>query len=127
MNNTYLAIDFGGGSGRVIAGQITGGQLHLDEIYRFSNRQIKMGNHIYWDFLSLFEEMKNGIRLAVQKAIMSPVSVLTPGEWISDCWTVQEICWEIPAATVTRIQKGLRKKYSKPCHHPNITGKAAFR
>ena len=67
MNNTYLAIDFGGGSGRVIAGQITGGQLHLDEIYRFSNRQIKMGNHIYWDFLSLFEEMKNGIRLAVQK------------------------------------------------------------
>ena len=80
MNNTYLAIDFGGGSGRVIAGQITGGQLHLDEIYRFSNRQIKMGNHIYWDFLSLFEEMKNGIRLAVQKAIMSPVSALTPGE-----------------------------------------------
>ena len=67
MNNTYLAIDFGGGSGRVIAGQISGGQLHLDEIYRFSNRQIKMGNHIYWDFLSLFEEMKNGIRLAVQK------------------------------------------------------------
>ena len=42
MNNTYLAIDFGGGSGRVIAGQISGGQLHLDEIYRFSNRQIKM-------------------------------------------------------------------------------------
>lgn len=67
MNNTYLAIDFGGGSGRVIAGQITGGQLHLDEIYRFSNRQIKMGNHIYWDFLSLFEEMKTASALPYKR------------------------------------------------------------
>ena len=43
MNNTYLAIDFGGGSGRVIAGQITGGQLHLDEIYRSPTDRSRWG------------------------------------------------------------------------------------
>ena len=61
MNNTYLAIDFGGGSGRVIAGQIRDKRLEMEEIHRFPNRQIKLGGHVHWDFLALFEEMKAGI------------------------------------------------------------------
>lgn len=67
MNNTYLAVDFGGGSGRVMAASIHRGILKLEEIYRFPNRQVRMGNHIYWDFLALFEEMKTGIRQAVRR------------------------------------------------------------
>lgn len=67
MMNAYLAVDFGGGSGRVMAGTIDQGVLKLEEVYRFPNRQVRMGNHIYWDFLSLFEEMKNGLRQAVLK------------------------------------------------------------
>lgn len=64
---TYLAIDFGGGSGRVMAGSICRGVLKLEEVYRFPNRQVRLGNHVYWDFLSLFGEMKNGLRHAVVK------------------------------------------------------------
>ena len=64
MNDTYLAIDFGAGSGRVIAGQVRDGRLEMQELHRFPNRQIKLGGHVYWDFLSLFEEMKTGIRKA---------------------------------------------------------------
>ena len=67
MKEAYLAIDFGGGSGRVIAGYTSDGELCLDTIYRFQNRQVRMGGHIYWDFLSLFEDMKIGIRMAVEK------------------------------------------------------------
>ena len=67
MANTYLAADFGAGSGRVIAGSITEGCLTLDEIHRFPNRQIKLGNHLHWDFLNLFEEMKTGFCMAVKK------------------------------------------------------------
>ncbi|NDV64103.1 rhamnulokinase family protein [Bacteroides sp. 224] len=66
MKNVYLAVDFGGGSGRVMAGSIAGDRLMLEEIYRFPNRQIKLGYHIYWDFLALFEEMKTGLKKAVQ-------------------------------------------------------------
>lgn len=65
--NTYLAVDFGGGSGRVMAGSICQGVLKLEEVYRFSNKQVRMGNHIYWDFPALFDEMKNGIRQAVRQ------------------------------------------------------------
>ena len=50
MTEAYLAIDFGGGSGRVIAGYLSEGKLELDTVYRFPNRQIRMGKHIYWDF-----------------------------------------------------------------------------
>lgn len=67
MTEVYLAIDFGGGSGRVIAGYPSEGELVLDTVYRFSNRQIKLGNCVYWDFLSLFEDMKRGIRMAHEK------------------------------------------------------------
>lgn len=67
MAHTYLAVDFGAGSGRVIAGTLSDGKIVLDEIHRFGNRQIKAGNHMYWDFLSLFEEMKTGLRIAARK------------------------------------------------------------
>ena len=65
--STYLAADFGGGSGRIMAGTLIEGKLILEEVYRFGNRQIRLGNHVYWDFLSLFEEMKNGLRVAARK------------------------------------------------------------
>ena len=48
--STYLAADFGGGSGRIMAGTLTEGKLKLEEVYRFANRQIKLGNCVYWIF-----------------------------------------------------------------------------
>lgn len=63
----YLSIDFGANSGRVIVGYFHHDELVLDEIHRFQNRSVKLGNHLYWDFLYLFEEMKTGMKLAVQK------------------------------------------------------------
>ena len=66
MKNTYLAVDFGGGSGRVMAGYIDGGKLILEEVHRFGNRQVKLGNHVYWDFPALFQDMKDGLKKAAQ-------------------------------------------------------------
>ena len=51
----------------MMAGTIDNGRLTLEEVYRFPNRQIRMGNYIYWDFLALFGEMKTGLRLAAHK------------------------------------------------------------
>ncbi len=67
MKVAYLSIDFGANSGRVIVGYFHQDELIIDEIHRFKNRSVKMGNHLYWDFLYLFEEMKIGMRLATQK------------------------------------------------------------
>ena len=65
--NTYLAADFGGGSGRIIAGSLLHGKLELEEVHRFPNRQVKLGNHVYWDFPALFEDMKTGLKQAAQR------------------------------------------------------------
>ena len=65
----HIAADFGASSGRIIAGYYNPdkNKIELDEIYRFPNRQIKLGNTLYWDFLYLFEELKTGLKKALYK------------------------------------------------------------
>jgi len=63
----YLALDLGAGSGRAIVGIIKNGRLTLDEVYRFNNTPVKLGNTLYWNFLSLFTNIKEGIYQAVKK------------------------------------------------------------
>lgn len=84
MLMTYLAIDFGGGSGRVIAGTITKEngkeELTMQLVHRFHNRQVRLGDHVYWDFLALFEDMKTGLRKAAQLGLkVSGIAVDTWG------------------------------------------------
>lgn len=81
---TYLAIDFGGGSGRVIAGTITDEKgekkLTMQLVHRFQNRQVRLGNHVYWDFPALFEDMKPGLKKAAQLGLkVSGIAIDTWG------------------------------------------------
>jgi rhamnulokinase len=39
----------------------------MEEVHRFGNRQVRLGNHVYWDFPALFEEMKAGLKKAAAK------------------------------------------------------------
>lgn len=64
---TYLAVDFGGGSGRVMAGRVENGTVSLDEVHRFPNRQVRIGRHLYWDFPALFDEMMKGLKMAASR------------------------------------------------------------
>lgn len=60
-----IAVDFGAGSGRVMAGRVDGdGVMHITELHRFANRRVQLGHHIYWDFPALFAEMMEGLRKA---------------------------------------------------------------
>ncbi|MDE5638502.1 MAG: rhamnulokinase [Odoribacter sp.] len=63
----YIAADFGAGSGRVIIGTFSGGNVELEEVHRFPNRQICLGGTLYWDFPALFEELKTGLKKAFAK------------------------------------------------------------
>ena len=66
MNTTtHLAVDFGGGSGRVIAGTLDAeGRLTIKEIHRFANGPVERFDHLYWDFRRLADEMLEGLRKA---------------------------------------------------------------
>ena len=70
---TYLAIDFGGGSGRVVAGTIISEngekRLSMQLVHRFGNRQVRLGEHVYWDFPALFADMKEGLAKAARMGL----------------------------------------------------------
>ena len=73
--NIHLACDFGGGSGRVMAGWLEDGTVRLEEIHRFQNRQVRLGDTLYWDFPALFQDMKDGLRKAAERYGSSIVSI----------------------------------------------------
>ncbi len=73
---TYLAVDLGAESGRVIAGTIQGGKLDLQEINKFPNGATQgEDGHLHWDTLRLFDDIKKGLKLAREKYGEALVSV----------------------------------------------------
>jgi len=71
----YLAIDLGAESGRVMAGIWNGKTLRLDELHRFANGPVALGETIRWDVLRLWAEIQNGLMLAGKKYGKKIVSV----------------------------------------------------
>ena len=65
---TFLAFDLGAESGRAVVSRLEGGRLHLEEIHRFANGPVRVHDHLYWDVLRLFEEIKRGLSLGARKA-----------------------------------------------------------
>jgi rhamnulokinase len=63
----YLAIDLGAESGRIMVGKYNGKCLEVEEIHRFSNDPIWLGEHLHWDVPGLLKEIKQGIRLGAKK------------------------------------------------------------
>ncbi len=61
MTKRVLAFDFGASSGRAIIGCFDGEKITLEEVHRFSNDPVSVGNTVYWDVLRLFYEIKQGI------------------------------------------------------------------
>jgi rhamnulokinase len=58
---TFLAIDLGASSGRVIAGRWDGERFELEELHRFPNGPVQVQGHLHWDVLRLWQEIKTGI------------------------------------------------------------------
>lgn len=55
----YLAIDLGAESGRVMAGLWNGRKLRLEEIHRFANGGVSLGDTYRWDVLRLWAEIQH--------------------------------------------------------------------
>lgn len=66
-NSKFLAFDFGAESGRALLGVIENDKLRLEEIHRFPNTPVRTLGNLHWDVLKLFDEIKQGLRLALQE------------------------------------------------------------
>lgn len=79
MEKRILAFDFGASSGRAVAGIFDGETIRLEEIHRFENVPVKMGDTLYWDLPRLFHEVKQGLVKAEQNSGFDSVAVDTWG------------------------------------------------
>lgn len=66
-DSKFLAFDFGAESGRALLATIKDGKLSLDEIHRFPTACVSTLGHMHWDVLRLFDEIKHGLKLALEK------------------------------------------------------------
>lgn len=74
-----LAFDFGASSGRAIIGEFDGKIITLKEVHRFSNDPVMLNETLYWDFLRLFFEVKQGIIKAKEDGGFESIGVDTWG------------------------------------------------
>lgn len=60
----FLAFDFGASSGRAILAEKRDSKITIEEIYRFSNEPVFLGDKYIWDFPRLLNEMKKALKKA---------------------------------------------------------------
>lgn len=61
QHKQLLAFDFGASSGRAMLGRFDGDRIDLEEMHRFPNDPVQVGDTLYWDVLRLFHEIKQGL------------------------------------------------------------------
>jgi rhamnulokinase len=71
----YLAVDMGASSGRHVLGHFDGQLLRLEEVFRFENGPVEATDKLYWDLLSLWSQICQGLRAAGSKTNGKIVSI----------------------------------------------------
>ncbi len=78
------AVDLGATSGRVMVGTVAtgdgGDRLELEEVHRFPNGAVRVGDGLFWDVLGLHREVLVGLRRAVAAGHLDAVGI--------DSWAV---------------------------------------
>ncbi len=74
-----LACDMGASNGRIVYGILEDGTLIIRELHRFVNRPVRLGGVLYWDFLQLFQEIKNGLAAAAKEGL--PIDTMGLNSW----------------------------------------------
>ena len=59
----YIAVDLGASNGRVIVGDLNS----IEVISRFPSRPVRIKKTIYWDFLGLMADIREGLKAAFRK------------------------------------------------------------
>lgn len=66
---TFLGLDLGAGSGRAVLGFLDRKGLRIREIHRFVNEPVRLGDRLYWNFLSLWSNVIESLRICGRAGI----------------------------------------------------------
>jgi sugar (pentulose or hexulose) kinase len=72
---TFIAVDLGAGSGRVIAATTDFSKIELEELHRFDNPGTDLPGGSFWNLIGLYREIIEGLRRAVERHGDSIVSI----------------------------------------------------
>ena len=61
MKKSYLAIDMGASSGRLVVGHFDGKKIELEEAYRYENGPVEMNGSLFWDLPGLWKNVQTGL------------------------------------------------------------------
>ena len=85
---SYLAVDLGASSGRVIVGRLAHGVVTLEEAHRFPTPFIESDGHFRWDLKALSNHIEVGIAKGLQLA--PEVRSLSVDSWAVDFVSVDD-------------------------------------
>ncbi len=105
----YLGIDLGAESGRVMAGAWDGRAIRVEELHRFPNGPVNVGDTLRWNVVQLWTEIQNGLALAAKRFGDAIVSVGV------DTWGVD---------FVLLSKNG--EMLGQPCHYRDARTKGMF-
>lgn len=74
-SNSYLAIDIGAESGRLILGTIVNERLSLKEIHRFPNGMLSILGKYHWNIGQLYSEILAGLEICAKVEKVQPNSI----------------------------------------------------
>jgi rhamnulokinase len=66
---TILAYDLGASNGRALLGRLNNGKIEVEELHRFPNDPVQVGDRLQWDILRLLHELKQGLLKAKHRGI----------------------------------------------------------
>lgn len=64
---TFIAVDLGAGSGRVMAATTDFSRIELEEVHRFDNPGTDLPGGSFWNVLGLYRDILEGLRRAVER------------------------------------------------------------
>ena len=83
MDQLYIAVDLGAGSGRVFLAGVAPGELLLEEMRRFQYPPVHLNGHLRWELPKIFDEIKSGARKASERAreLRRPIRSIGVDSW----------------------------------------------
>jgi len=78
-NEALLAVDLGAESGRAVRGRLDGERLQMEEVLRFPNQPVEIGDTLYWDLLAIYAKVQAAIDKARGAGALRSVGIDTWG------------------------------------------------
>ncbi|MDR1666955.1 MAG: rhamnulokinase [Bacteroidales bacterium] len=73
--HTFIAFDLGATSGRAIVGTLSDGKIMMEEVARFANGMIGVGEHLHWNILGIYDVLKNSLKTYALSGKPAPESI----------------------------------------------------